>query len=82
MIGIGSPLASPLSSPPLVSLDASVDSPELSEPLLDSLEDELLEPPQADSTKAAINARAATRTTARPRLGTSPLPKSFEKNPT
>jgi hypothetical protein len=74
MIGIGSPLDS---APPLVSLDASVEPPELS---VDSLDDELLEPPpQAESANAAINASAATRTAARPRLGTS-LPKSFEKS--
>jgi hypothetical protein len=81
MIGIGSPLASPP-----VSLDAAAVSPVPSEPLLDSLVVELLEllepPPQADNAKAAINASAATRTAARPRLGTSPIPKSFEKSRT
>jgi hypothetical protein len=77
MIGIGSPLASLLSPPD--SLDASVDSPELS---VDSLDDELLEPPpQADNARAVISASAAMRTAPRPRLDSS-LPKSFENSRT
>ncbi|HEX4752235.1 MAG TPA: hypothetical protein VH268_05010 [Solirubrobacterales bacterium] len=73
MIGIGSPLDS-AAAPPV-----SLEPPELS---VDSLDDELLEPPpQAESAMAAISASAATRMAARPRLGTS-FPKSFEKSRT